>query len=106
MSEGNLPPPTPEPIALTGALTAPTVAAVRADLLAKLGPSGDVVLDLAGVTDLDASGVQLLASTRKWAQARDRGFAVTSLPTSAASLCEALGLPFSDASTATGTVPE
>lgn len=100
MSEGPSSALTSEPIALTGALTAATVTAVRADLLSRLAPSGDVVLDLAGVTDLDAAGVQLLASARKWAQARDRSFAVTSLSTSAASLCEALGLPLTGANDA------
>ena len=80
-------------LALSGPLTAATAVEQRAELLLRLGDAGDVTLALAEVTEIDAAGLQLLLSARRWAAARGRGFAVEGAPLALEERCAALGRP-------------
>jgi anti-sigma B factor antagonist len=52
-------------ISLGPELTIPYAAVHHLSLLEKLADDGDLALDLAGVSDFDSAGVQLLLSTRR-----------------------------------------
>lgn len=67
-------------LALSGELTRATVGARREEILSRFAGGGDVTLDLAAVTRIDAAGVQLLVAARKWAEGRFRGFGLTGAP--------------------------
>jgi anti-sigma B factor antagonist len=59
-------------IRLDGELTIYRAAELRVALQAALAETGDLELDLAGVTELDSAGVQLLISAKKTAAATQR----------------------------------
>ena len=51
-------------VVITGEMTIYTAREWRDELLAALAAPGDVELDLSGVSDIDAAGIQLLVSLR------------------------------------------
>jgi anti-sigma B factor antagonist len=64
-------------VALDGELTIYRAAELKATLLAALsGSDGALEIDLAGVTEIDSAGVQLLLAARRSAQAAQREFAL------------------------------
>ncbi|GLT21240.1 anti-sigma factor antagonist [Zoogloea oryzae] len=63
-------------VVITGEMTIYTAREWRDELLAALAAPGDVELDLSGVSDIDAAGIQLLVSLRLEAADGDRGFRV------------------------------
>jgi anti-anti-sigma factor len=64
-------------LAIKGEMTIYTAREWRDELLAAMAAPGDVALDLSGVTDIDAAGIQLLVSLRLEAAEGDRSFAVS-----------------------------
>jgi anti-anti-sigma regulatory factor len=78
-------------LALSGELTRATVGARREEILSRFAGGGDVTLELAAVTSIDAAGVQLLVATRKWAEGRLRGFSLVGAPPAVEERLAALG---------------
>lgn len=64
--------PTPRSVRLDGEINIYRAAELRVALQAALAETGDLELDLSGVTELDSSGVQLLISAKKTAAATQR----------------------------------
>ncbi len=56
---------------LQGELTIYSAAAAREALLARMQPGAPLELDLAGVTEIDSAGLQLLMSAKLHARAQD-----------------------------------
>jgi ABC-type transporter Mla MlaB component len=81
---------------VAGPLTQPRVAALQAELLAALPGRADVTLDLAEITEVDVAGLQLLLSTRRWAESNGRRHAFLHAPPALATLCDALGQPLDE----------
>lgn len=59
-------------VGIAGPMTIHTTAQWRKTLLTAMCAPGNVELDLSGVTDIDAAGIQLLVSLRMEAQASER----------------------------------
>lgn len=74
-------------VRIAGPMTIYTAAEWRDTLLAATDAAGNVELDLSGVNDIDAAGIQLLVSLRMEAQACERAL---SLVASSARIREAL----------------
>lgn len=83
----------PEALALSGALTTVTVAERRDEILRRFADGGDVALDLAAVTEIDAAGVQLLVSARRWAEARGAGLVIAGAQVVVEERLAAMGAP-------------
>lgn len=79
------------PITLVGPLTRASAPTVCADLLARLRPDLPMVVDLAGVSDVDTCGLQVLLAARKWSSARGQRLTFTSC-SPVAELCNAFGI--------------
>ena len=62
---------------LKGELCVTQAPEVKAVLLAALGKGESIQLDLRGVTDIDAAGLQLLLAARKSALGKGQGFQVS-----------------------------
>ena len=81
---------TPPPLALGPELTIVQAAEAHASLAQALaGRTGDLQLDLGGVTDFDSAGVQLLLATRR--SLAERGDALQ-LSAASAAVRDALGV--------------
>lgn len=63
-------------LVVTGTLTIESAARLKELLLAVIGDNQNVVLDMAGVKDLDFSVMQLLCATNKYAQKMGKHFAL------------------------------
>lgn len=59
-------------LALAGELTIYAAAEAKAPLLAPLAECGELVIDLAGVSEIDSAGLQLLLLARREAEAAGR----------------------------------
>ncbi|MEY2633437.1 MAG: hypothetical protein RIR00_2091 [Pseudomonadota bacterium] len=62
----------PRPLSLNGELNIYTASLWRDRLLAEIGDCDDIELDLAAVSEIDASGVQLLLAARRHCQMQGR----------------------------------
>jgi len=67
-------------LAIDGPLTIYEVAALRERLAACLGNQAGLELDLGGVTECDASGLQLLCAARKTAGGRGKPMRIAGAP--------------------------
>jgi phospholipid transport system transporter-binding protein len=68
---------------LSGAATMGTVAALRAEgLQAFAASSGDITVDLAGLTRVDSAGLALLIDWLAWARTTSRALRFAALPES------------------------
>ena len=67
-------------LAIDGPLTIYEVAALRERLAACLGNQAGLELDLGGVTECDASGLQLLCAARKTAGERGKPMRIAGAP--------------------------
>lgn len=78
-------------LALSGPVVMQTMKSLHTDGLAQIA-AGDVVVDMAGVTDADSSAVSLLMELRRAAQNHKRKLSVINLPDSVRSLAKLYGV--------------
>ena len=78
-------------LALSGLVVMQTMKGLHTDGLAQIA-AGDVVVDMAGVTDADSSAVSLLMELRRAAQNHKRKLSVINLPDSVRSLAKLYGV--------------
>jgi anti-anti-sigma factor len=81
------------PFQLEGNLDLYAAERLHAALSEALADGDEVTLDLAGVVECDASGVQLLMSARTTAAAHRKTLHLLNLPESITRCCTRLGLP-------------
>ncbi|RJX35968.1 MAG: STAS domain-containing protein [Desulfurivibrio sp.] len=77
---------------IDGDLTICRVAELRERLLTFVVTVNEVEVDLRGVTDCDAAGLQLLVSLKRTAEEAGKQFLLTNLPSSLVELIRGLGL--------------
>lgn len=78
-------------LALSGPVVMQTLKSLHAAGVSQLAV-GDLVVDMAGVTDADSSAVSLLMELRRAAQKHQRTLTVTNLPDSVRSLARLYGV--------------
>jgi anti-sigma B factor antagonist len=79
-------------LALAGELTIYAAAAVKAPLLAPLADADAIDIDLAGVSEIDTAGVQLLLLARREAEAAGKRLAFAAPSAAVAELAALYGL--------------
>ncbi len=77
---------------LRGEMTIYNAVPLKQELVGLLGRSGDLELDLSGITDIDTAGVQLLMLLKRECAARDRSFILSNHSGVVLDIYELMGL--------------